>query len=500
MGTFSKTFTRAVQHGAKLNQTPDVPTSLLAVAASSSSITLTWFNGEKAQDGISIERSLDGLVDWAEIGTETGETFTDTTLTANHYFYRIRAYKGIKFSDYTVGVSNYEPLCLFGSDTISWYDYQKTETITKDESNLISALSSRVGSVNLSQATESQKPLLEPDGILFVDDRLKSALISYSQPFMVYMVAKQLGWTEGNQLFSTYYGQPFLTQSGSSPGLLVNSGKSSSVNNQLKINQFGIIRILFNGVNSKFIVNDTAPITGDFGAGAMQGITIGGSHAGGLFSNIKLKEQIFINSALSTQNENDIYDYVKKHNFDNLILSIIGDSIVATEQIMSPIASFMDSEGTYYDISHSGDNAQEQSTLFSNLQSHLIDVVFILVGHNDIVGDWATQVRPAYQALVTNVRNRIGSRAKIILNTLIPCNRAITYAANWGKLNEAIKGEGIEPITGSDGFIDLTTTALNAGDNTLSPTYDSGDNLHENDLGRQLIADLWDAKLIELGF
>jgi len=33
----------------------------------------------------------------------------------------------------------------------------------------------------------------------------------------------------------------------------------------------------------------------------------------------------------------------------------------------------------------------------------------------------------------------------------------------------------------------------------MSATYDIGDNLHENNDGRQYIADLWDAKLLELG-
>lgn len=73
------------------------PTLLVATAISDTEIDLAWTNnGTIDYDGVSIERSTDGVT-YAEIDTAVAgaTTYSDIGLTANTlYYYRIRYYKG----------------------------------------------------------------------------------------------------------------------------------------------------------------------------------------------------------------------------------------------------------------------------------------------------------------------------------------------------------------------------------------------------------------------
>jgi hypothetical protein len=77
--------------------TPNGDCSLLtAITYSATRINLAWTNGSTNEDGISIERSTDGIT-FAEIDTVAAgvSVYADTPLTeATHYYYRVRAYRG----------------------------------------------------------------------------------------------------------------------------------------------------------------------------------------------------------------------------------------------------------------------------------------------------------------------------------------------------------------------------------------------------------------------
>lgn len=72
------------------------PSNLIATVISDTQIDLSWTNnGTVDYDGVSIERSTDG-VSYAEIDTVAAgqTTFSDTTCNeATLYYYRIRYYK-----------------------------------------------------------------------------------------------------------------------------------------------------------------------------------------------------------------------------------------------------------------------------------------------------------------------------------------------------------------------------------------------------------------------
>ncbi len=80
------------------------PTDLNATAVSSSQVDLSWTDNSSSEDGFSIERKEGAAGTWAEIATVGADvtTYQDTGLEAETtYYYRIRAYKGTQYSDYS---------------------------------------------------------------------------------------------------------------------------------------------------------------------------------------------------------------------------------------------------------------------------------------------------------------------------------------------------------------------------------------------------------------
>ncbi|HUV81854.1 MAG TPA: alpha-L-fucosidase [archaeon] len=81
--------------------TPQIPTGLLAIAYNETRIDLYWTNVDITGDGVSIERSTNGI-DYSEVETVALgiATYSDTTCVANTlYYFRVKAYKGSSYSD-----------------------------------------------------------------------------------------------------------------------------------------------------------------------------------------------------------------------------------------------------------------------------------------------------------------------------------------------------------------------------------------------------------------
>jgi hypothetical protein len=85
-------------------QAPAAPSGLAASAASSSQINLSWTDESNDETGFKIERSLNGIDGWSQIGTTlAGATaFQDTgRAPSTTYHYRVRAYNAGGDSDYS---------------------------------------------------------------------------------------------------------------------------------------------------------------------------------------------------------------------------------------------------------------------------------------------------------------------------------------------------------------------------------------------------------------
>lgn len=226
------------------------------------------------------------------------------------------------------------PAVLFDGNTVAWYDYMDISTVNKDVNNRIAEWSDKIGTGHdLLQTTLGYKPLYKSSGIYFdgLDDYLKTDAFALVQPEYIYAVIKQVRWTNGDYIFDGFTdADGILWQKDVSPGLKIYAGTNSAENANLPINKYGILRILFNGASSKFQVNETLALEGDYGTINMDGFTLGrkGSSNGG-WANIEVKEIIIRKVADNSATSNVIYNYLnKKYSISNLIyLGIIGDSI-----------------------------------------------------------------------------------------------------------------------------------------------------------------------------
>ena len=203
------------------------------------------------------------------------------------------------------------PPVLEDGNTVGWYDY--LENVTKDGSDFVSVHGDKsVEGNDLLQAVGSNQPLWTPDGILYdgIDNFMK-AVFTFIQPEMIYIVFKQLVWFSGNIIFDgSAFFNGALQNRPPSPGMVVRAGIESSVNGNLPLNTFGIVRVLFNGANSSFQINETAPIVGNFGSTAMNAFTLASRGAPSQFTNIQVKEVLLRKIADSAQDQQDIYNYL----------------------------------------------------------------------------------------------------------------------------------------------------------------------------------------------
>ena len=189
----------------------------------------------------------------------------------------------------------------------------------------------------------------------------------------------------------------------------------------------------------------------------------------------------------------------------------LGDSTIASygEASGVPVPSLLRSGGICKNqfikcLAIGGATIAEQETAWDNftLKSDLRWVV-IQIGLNDIDPDEAASLAIGrIQDLVDAVNLTKPDGCLVYIATMIPCYaRMVTrYGAGapadasyakWQDMNEAIRGEGGTPITGVDGRIYEHTIEMDDGSGNLAAPYDSGDGIHPNNDGRQVIANAW---------
>lgn len=200
------------------------------------------------------------------------------------------------------------------ANTAGWYAFGDGSAtyVTKDGSDFVSVWKDLSGANHhLNQGTGTNQPKWESDGILFdgIDNFMNTAF-AQSQPVYIYMVWKQITWTDNDRIFDgNTVNTAMLHQRTTAPKLIAFSDLASTAFD-VTLNQFIILRVLYNGANSKAIVNNGVPITGNFGSGNPNGIYIGSAALGAYPSNIKVKELIYRNNSDTASIETAIYNYL----------------------------------------------------------------------------------------------------------------------------------------------------------------------------------------------
>lgn len=188
-----------------------------------------------------------------------------------------------------------------------------------------------------------------------------------------------------------------------------------------------------------------------------------------------------------------------------LHICAIGDSTIAAGYGGLLVPAYISQFLPITSVATPGDTIQGQRNKFTALTNHSdYNVVIMQIGLNDMnpTNQTTQTVLNNYQSFVDYIRSVVGVRCKIYVSQMLPCkqryinifgadNGALAYQ-RWLDLNYAIANT----ITNVDGRITSHVAILNDGNDNLKAEYDTGDHIHENVAGRQIIANEWRDKLI----
>jgi len=172
----------------------------------------------------------------------------------------------------------------------------------------------------------------------------------------------------------------------------------------------------------------------------------------------------------------------------------IGDSTIAAYLGQNSVASYM----TNFDsIAVGGETINQQLTRWNNYGAKAtLDYVFIQVGLNDLV---YTAVLSDITTRYQNLINAITPFCDVYVACMIPCKQrwinvygatnGVLSQALWVGLNDYIMNDA----TGVAGRIDAHVALLDDGSGNLADAYQTAemDEIHENNAGREIIADAW---------
>lgn len=181
----------------------------------------------------------------------------------------------------------------------------------------------RIYGNNVIQKTASYQPSYSSiSGITFdgIDNRM-SASFTFNQPQTLYMVMNPLVYSSTHAFIDGINQDSMEIECSATPNKIIAYGGASSGDVDITFGQFHIIRAVFNGANSKIIIDNNTPVTGNFGTSAAGGITLGGkgSYTSGYFGNCIFKEVIARNTIDTEANEILIYNYLaNKHGFPTI--------------------------------------------------------------------------------------------------------------------------------------------------------------------------------------
>ena len=181
---------------------------------------------------------------------------------------------------------------------------------------------------------------------------------------------------------------------------------------------------------------------------------------------------------------------------------VIGDSTIAGTGVGTKISALMSlaSGYTLTDISQGGDTIQGQTSKYNNLGSSVkaaIDYAVIQIGLNDVYPASATlsDLKTKYQTLINAIKTN-SPNAYIVISCMLPCRARwqalVPTTADhaqqmWAELNQSI----INNEYGADAVASIHQWALAYDNFVLRPEYDTGDKIHENKAGQQVILLSW---------
>ena len=305
----------------KLDETVlNVPTDL-AAAEITGGVRITWSDNNTEAEYIEIWGAVEGaataLIATVEDGVETYDHVGDILYCG----YKIRAKEGTLpvYSEFT-SVVNYSSAfyTIVNDGNHAFYDIAALSTITKDVDNFVTQWTDRLGTFLPLISTTVYRPTYNSTGMIFSGGTSSAPCMytddfAWAQPKFIYLVFKQITWTDGRRIWSARTGSPeYVYQFSAAKNISLYGGGTVSSNPDLELDTWGILRVKLQGATSKITTDGNAPVTGNGGIRAGGGMVLGAAYNLASASNIQVKALVCSKVDDGTgANEATIYNYLK---------------------------------------------------------------------------------------------------------------------------------------------------------------------------------------------
>lgn len=176
----------------------------------------------------------------------------------------------------------------------------------------------------LSQGTGSKQPAFGSTGpnglpgLTFdgVDDLLATGSFTLNQPETVYMIVKQVTWTNDDYFVDGNTNNGLVIyQDTATPRINQYAGAVGGTNSNLAVNTWGVVCAVFNNASSLSRVNNTSDVTGTVGTNNAGGVVAGADGPAGAnnkHSNIILSELLVYSAAHNSTQRSTVVNYLMK--------------------------------------------------------------------------------------------------------------------------------------------------------------------------------------------
>lgn len=168
---------------------------------------------------------------------------------------------------------------------------------------------------DLLQGTGANRPTIQADGSLLFDGTaqfMKTGAFALSQPFTIYIVFNQISYTDGDTIYDARATSfVALYQQAPSPGVDMFAGATGPRITALNTGVRGIHTGVWNGASSVAQLNSGAEVTGNPGATALDGLSLGVRNDLAGHSNIQVWEFILRSGADDAATRLKFQQYLK---------------------------------------------------------------------------------------------------------------------------------------------------------------------------------------------
>lgn len=192
-------------------------------------------------------------------------------------------------------------------------------------------------------------------------------------------------------------------------------------------------------------------------------------------------------------------------------LATLGDSTIAAYASQNNVPDYITGIGESFNFAVPGQTIAQQQARWNALTDYTpYRAVIVQVGLNDMnPAESAATALARLQSCINDVNSRKPAGCPTIISKMTPAKArwlALYGGTNgpiaqqkWLDMNDAIAGNGGNAITGVDARITSHVPLLDDGSGNLAAAYDTGDGIHENNAGRQIVATAWQTTLQSLG-